>query len=95
MGAWTPLSRNGFAIKRQDRSASERDVTFADVKSVKAIQTARGRRTWIVAGVAIPAVAGAVTLGVYLAALQSLGRVDSERVGIARRDKMYRAYGRL
>lgn len=62
LGAVEP---DGFALKLEDGSASERHIAFADVKSVKAIQSTRTKvAVWIVAGVVIVAVVAAV--GVYL-----------------------------
>lgn len=56
---------DGFALKTQDGSASERRIAFADVKSVKAIQSTRGRVvSWIVVGVAVAVVV--VVVAVYL-----------------------------
>ena len=56
---------DGFTVKLQDPSATERRIAFADVKSVKAIQSARGRAvTWIVAGALVAVVV--VALVVYL-----------------------------
>jgi len=54
-----------FKPKPQDRSASERRIAFAAVKSVKAVQGPRGKvGVWIVAGVLVTVIA--VALAVYL-----------------------------
>ena len=56
---------DGFTVKLQDPSASERRIAFADVKSVKAILSTRNRvASWIIVGVAVAVVV--VVLAVYL-----------------------------
>jgi hypothetical protein len=68
LGAVDP---DGFALKLH-ASASERHVAFAEVKSVKAIQSKGSRvATWIVAGVLVLAVVAAI--GVYLTFRHSKG----------------------
>jgi len=59
------VESDGFTVKLQDPSASERRISFGDVKSVKAILNTRGRVvSWIVVGVAVAVVV--VVLAVYL-----------------------------
>ena len=59
------VESDGFTVKLQDPSASERRIAFADVKSVKAILNTRGRVvSWIIVGVAVAV--GVVVLAVYL-----------------------------
>jgi hypothetical protein len=55
----------GFTLQAQDPAASERRVSFAEVKSLKAVQSRRSKvATWIVAGALIGVVV--VALAVYL-----------------------------
>ena len=59
------VESDGFTVKLQDPSASERRIAFADVKSVKAILSTRNRvASWIIVGVAVAVVV--VVLAVYL-----------------------------
>lgn len=59
------VDSDGFSLTPQDRSASERRIAFADVKSVKAIQSTRSRvAVWIVAGAMVAVIV--VALAVYL-----------------------------
>lgn len=59
------VESDGLTVKLQDPSASERRIAFADVKSVKAILSTRGRvASWIIVGVAVAVVV--VVLAVYL-----------------------------
>jgi len=59
------VESDGFTVQLQDPSASERRIAFADVKSVKAILSTRGRVvSWIVVGVVVAVVV--VVLAVYL-----------------------------
>jgi hypothetical protein len=56
-----PVKSDGFAVKSQDPSASERFMAFIDVKSVKTIQNTRGRvAVLIIAGVLVAVVVVAV-----------------------------------
>jgi len=68
LGAVDP---DGFALKLH-ASASERHIAFAEVKSVKAIQSKGSKvAVWIVVGVLVVAVVAAI--GVYLTFRHSKG----------------------
>jgi hypothetical protein len=56
---------DGFTLQTQGAAASERRVKFAEVRSLRPVQSTRGRvATWIVAGALIGVVV--VALAVYL-----------------------------